>query len=61
MRMGEIGRSQIVGEWATERGSAEVLPEPAVKTAGIETRAAFRIDSHGELVTIYQSKAGTRL
>jgi hypothetical protein len=52
MSMGEIGRSQIAGEGATKRSSSEILPEPAVKAPGIETRAGFRIETHCELSTV---------
>jgi hypothetical protein len=60
MGMGEICRPQIAGKGATKWSSSEVLPEPAVKTPGIETRAAFRIETYRELSTVDQGKAGTR-
>ena len=58
--MGEIGGPQIAGEGTAKRSSSEVLPEMAVETPGIETGFAFRIETHRELSTVDQGKAGTR-
>ena len=60
MGMGEISRPQIAGEGATKRSSSEILPEPAVKTSWIETRARLRVDPYCELTAIDQGKAGAR-
>jgi hypothetical protein len=61
MGMGEISRPQIAGKGATERSGSEILPEPAVKTPGIETSVAFRIETYRQLSTVDQGKAWTRL
>ena len=60
MGMGKISRPQITGEGPTERSGSEILPEPAMKTSWIETRAAFRVETDRELSTIDQGEAGTR-
>ena len=60
MGMGEISRPQITGKGATKWCGSEILPEPGVKAPGIEARAAFRIETHSELSTVDQGKAGTR-
>lgn len=59
MGVGEIGGSEVAGKGSTERGGAEILPEPAVESSRFETRNAFCIKTDGELVSIDQSEART--